>query len=528
MAEQSATSKSNTTVRLRDGGWWVLAATMTGSAMVSINSSALNVALDAIQREFNTSGTGLVWVVNVYLLALAAFLLIGGALGDRFGRNRIFAIGGVIFTVASIACALAPNIGLLIAARAAQGFGGALLLPGSLAIITATIRASDRSRAIGYWSVASALSTILGPVLGGFLAQADLWRWIFLISLPLALIIAFALRKVPETKDENAPRQLDYLGASVLALSLMIVTFGALQLGEVSRLNTRALVAIGLIIVGIALMFAFVWIERRSDHPMVNLDLFKSQNFSAANVMTAFIYAGLGGLLVFLPLNLIQIQGYAESAAGFATLPVSLLLAILSPMMGWLLGKVGPRLLLTVGPAVAGIGFFLLGLPGVTEGAQDYWTTFFPGLIGVGLGIGIMVAPLTTTVMSSVSESASGTASGINNAVTRTAQSLATGILGAVLLFVFSTALLQRTDDLELPEQTRTSLEQEANKLGNTPVPQGLAGETESAVETAINRAFVDAFRMIAMTAAALAWISAGMSMLLIDPGKINLDDEAS
>lgn len=505
-------------VTLRAGGVWVLAATILGSSMVWIESSALNVALDAIQQALGATATQLIWIVNIYLLLLAAFILISGALGDRYGRKRVFALGIAVFTVASVACGLAPSTTFLIGARAVQGLGGALMVPGSLAIITASIAEQDRGRAIGIWSSASAVTTLIGPVLGGFLASAGLWRGVFFLTVPIAAIVFLTLPKVPESRDEHAPRELDYAGALVLALGLGALTYGALQLGEVSGLNTRAWIALGAIVGGLALMGLFVWIEQRSDHPMMPLSLFTSQTFTGTNAMTACLYAGLAGALLFVPLNLIQVQGYSATLAGLATLTTSVLLAVLSPWAGGQLQRWGPRVMLTIGPVVAGAGFALLALPGVTGGPREYWLSFFPGLAVLGIGMGITVAPLTTTVMSAVSSEQSGVASGVNNAVTRTAQALATGLLGAVIIFFFSSALTSQIAQLQLPPDVQAQLQQNAAQLGNTPVPDGVDPQTQMAIQDAIKQAFVRGFRIVTIIAALLAWLSAALSWWLIEP----------
>ena len=505
-------------VSLSAGGIWVLVATIVGSSLVWIESSALNVALDAIQQALQASGSQLIWIVNIYLLFLAAFILISGSLGDRFGRKKVFAIGVGVFTLASVACGVAPSIELLIVARAVQGFGGALMVPGSLAIITASIADEDRGRAIGIWSASSAVTTLIGPVLGGFLASAGWWRAIFFISIPLALVIFLVLPKVPESRNRNASEQLDYLGAIVLAAGIGLLTFGALQLGEVTTFSFKTYLAIGSLVLGMITLVGFIWLERHSSHPMLDLDLFRSRTFSGANAMTACLYAGLGGALLFVPLNLIQVQGYTPTMAGLATLTTTLSLAVLSPFAGSWVQRIGPRILLTVGPAIAGIGFALLGWPSVTAGPSAYWTSFFPGLLVLGLGMGITVAPLTTTVMSAAPDEKSGVASGINNAVTRTAQALATGLLGALMLFIFSTTLTPRLEQVDLPADTRSELQAAAPQLGNITIPEQLQADTQTAVDTAIKRSFVQGFRWVVGAAAVLAWLSALLSWLMIDP----------
>src|SRR5690348_8364901 len=395
--------------RQRSTETWTLVATILASSMAFIDGTALNVALPALQKELHADGAQLLWIVNAYLLTLAALILLGGSLGDHYGRKRIFGLGIVIFALASLACGLAPTIGFLLIMRIIQGIGGALMVPGSLAIIEAIFREDRRGQGIGLWSSFSTLTTIMGPAIGGVLAGAGLWRFVFFINLPLAAVSLFALTRVPETRDEEAPRQLDYPGVALVAVGLGLLTFGAIQFGAATRSAAQTTGAIVAIVAGIAALVAFVFVEARSTHPLVRLDLFRSRVFTGTNVMCVFLYGALSGALFFLPLNLIQIQGYSATIAGFALLPFSIFLAILSPIMGRLVDRVGPRIPLTVGPIIVALGFILLSLPGITAGPSAYWYTYFPGSILLGLGMGITVTPLTTAVMGSVAASHAGT-----------------------------------------------------------------------------------------------------------------------
>lgn len=500
-------------------GRWTLIATILASSMAFIDGSALNVALPVIQEALDATGADLLWIINAYLLMLASFILIGGSLGDHYGRKRIFRIGIIIFSAASLVCGLAPTTGILIIARAIQGIGGALMVPGSLAIISATFAPQERGKAIGIWSSASTITNVGGPILGGFLASAGLWRFVFFINLPLAILSLYALSFAPETKDETAPRQLDFAGAVAIVLSLAGLTYGLVTLGDlgIEAGIQDPLVLLGLL-VGVLSLIAFVFIEARSDHPMVNLEVFRSRTFSGANVMTGFLYGALSGALIFLPINLIGVQGYEASSAGFTMLPVGILLTLLSPWAGGLLDRYGPRPPLIVGPLIVGLGFFLISLVGITNGPTDYFTSFFPGILGIGLGMGITVAPLTGTVMGAVDSSHSGIASGINNAVTRSAQVLVTALVGAIVLVIFAATLKTELLPLNLAEEARQQIEASAGNLINTVIPDTLDELNQEAVTSAVKISFVQTFQTIVRICAVLCLLSATMAAIIIEP----------
>ena len=521
---------------------WTLVGTILASSMAFIDSSALNVVLSNLQSDFGASGAQLLWIVNAYLLMLAALILTGGALGDRFGRKRIFSMGIALFAVASLACGLAPTIELLLAGRVIQGIGGALMVPGSLAIITATFKRRRRGWAIGIWSAASTLTTMAGPAIGGVFASLGVWRLVFFINVPLAVVALFALMHVPETRDETATGHFDVAGTLLVVLGLFGVTFGAIGLGNRSGAEGANPVDVLSLVGGVIALALFIVVEMRSAHPMMPLSIFRSRTFVGTNVMCVFLYGALSGTLFFFPLNLIQIQGYNPALAGLANLPFSIVLAILSPMMGRLADRVGPRVLLTVGPSVVALGFILLALPGITSGPVAYWWTYFPGILVIGVGMGITVAPLTTAVMSSAPSEHSGLASGVNNAVTRSAQVLALAILGAVAIFTFSSALQTRADTLPLSPQQRATLVADAGKLGETPPPPGLDQQAASQVTAAVQESFVNTFRLLSIISAGMALLSAALAWLLVgsqrqiqqeatseqDPAKRSLADSSA
>jgi EmrB/QacA subfamily drug resistance transporter len=490
---------------------WTLAATILGSSMAFIDGTVVNVALPALQTNLNATVTDVQWVVEAYTLFLAALLLLGGSLGDRLGRKKIYAIGVAVFALASIWCGLAPNIQQLIIARSAQGIGGALLVPGSLAIISATFAADERGKAIGTWSGATAITTALGPLLGGWLIEHVSWRAVFFLNVPLALVvIALVFLFVPESRDQEDEGKLDFAGAILATLALGGVVFGLI---ESSRLGFRNGVVIATIVVGLMLTAAFAIVETRVRNPMMPLQLFRSRNFAGANLLTLFLYAALAGTLFFLPLNLIQVQRYSPTAAGAATLPFILVMFGLSRWSGGLVKRYGSRLPLVIGPIVAGIGFALFIRGGV---GSSYWTTFFPAIVVLGLGMAIAVAPLTTTVMNSVKENRAGIASGINNAMSRAAGLLAIAVLGLIMFHVFNTCLDRRLNQIAIAPAFRQAIDEQRIKLAAIELPGTADAATRNAVKSTIDECFVVGFRRVMLTGAALAFASSIVAWLII------------
>ena len=406
-------------------GRFVVAATVAGSAVAMITQTVVNVALPDIASGLGTGTLGAQWVVNSYMLALASGILIGGALGDRFGRRRIFLLGTSVFAAASVAAAAAPTLPVLLGARAVMGIGGALLTPGSLAILEASFHPTDRSAAIGAWSGLGGVAAAIGPLLGGFLLDVAGWRVLFLVNLPVCLLaIVLAVGRVPESRDvEAATHRLDLAGTLTGAVGLAGLTYGLIALGD--GVDPAVVVAL---VVGAAALVAFLVVERRVDGPLVPLGMFADRVFTVANLLTFVVYAALGGVFFLLVVFLRQVLGYSGLAAGAATLPITLLMLVGSSWSGRLAARHGPRLQLTVGPAllaVAMVGYGLLG-PGA-----DYLTDVLPWVLLFGVGLTTMVAPVTATVLAAADERRAGVASGINNAVARTAGLLAVSVLPA-------------------------------------------------------------------------------------------------
>jgi EmrB/QacA subfamily drug resistance transporter len=486
---------------------WVLVAAVLGSSMVFIDGTALSVALPAMQSALGATGSDLLWVTNGFSLPLAALLLLGGGLGDCYGRRRVFALGIMIFTVASLACGLAPSVGTLVAARVVQGVGGALMVPGALALVSTFFEPVERGRAIGTWSAASVLATAIGPVLGGLLARLGLWRWVFFINLPLAaaaVVVLFA--RVPADPKPSRTGRVDGWGAFTITIGLAGINYGLVQWSKSGVHDARVLPAL---ITGLASLVVFVVLQQRLAQPLLPLDIFKSRTLSAASLLSLLFYMAFHGMLFFLPLNLIQVQGYDPALAGLAQLPLMALLIALSRYAGGLVDRHGPRRPLMIGTLVAGFGFWWFSLPGLTAGPGRFTTTFLPGLVLLGIGLGFTAAPLSTTVMDSLSADRLGLASGINSTVTRLAGVLAIAILGPVALFSFGKSLDAVAVAAGLPAPVRAHLANEAPKLAEARSPADLSPGTRIAVEKLIKLSFVDTFDRIARLTAVLSWLAA-------------------
>lgn len=502
-------------------GWskpWVLAATILGSSMAFIDGSVVNIALPAMQSDLAASVVQMQWVVNAYLLMLGALILVGGAAGDRFGRRRTFVLGIAVFTLASVACGLATGATMLMAARVVQGLGGALLVPSSLAIISAAFDEHERGRAIGTWAAFSALTTALGPVLGGWVVDALSWRVIFFINVPLALVtLVIVVRRVPESRGTTDGGGVDWLGGVLATAGLGAIAYGLTGAAEYAWTDPAVL---GPLIGGVLLLAVFLMVEARAAAPMMPLGLFRSRIFSGANGMTLLLYFALSGALFFLPFNLIELQGYSAAAAGAAFLPFTLVMGGLSRWSGGLLDRLGARPLLTVGPAVAAVGLALLAAPGI---GGSYWATFFPAMLALGIGMGISVAPLTTTVMGAVAQTHAGAASGINNAIARLGGMLAVALLGAIAVGIFGATLHARLAGLPVSPEVRAALDGQVSRLAEARVPPGVGGAMEQTLARVLDTASLTSFRAVMLIAAALALASALCAWLTLrgDPRRV-------
>jgi EmrB/QacA subfamily drug resistance transporter len=483
--------------------------------MAFIDANAVYVALPSIQRELRANAAALQWVVEGYSLFLSALILIGGSLGDSFGRRRIFVTGIVIFACASLACAASRSILELDVARAIQGIGGALATPGSLSLISANFSGAERGRAIGTWSGFAAITAALGPLLGGWLAQEASWRYVFLINLPLALFIVVACAfRVPESRDETADRSVDAIGASLATLGLGALTFGLIRLQE----RASDFAGIASVLGGAVLFVAFLMWERRADEPMVHLSVFRNVTFSGANAYTFLLYAALGGSLFFVPFDLQNVQGYSPTAAGAAMLPFIIIMFSMSRWSGGLVGSLGARIPLVTGAIVAGLGFLAYARAGI---GGSYWTTFFPAAVVLGLGGALFVAPLTTTVMGAIGPEHAGIASGINNAVARIAGLLAIAALGIVLSVAFYREFDRGVRPLHLSPGTRAVLARERGALGTGKPLVSLDERDRSRVNALIGSSYTAGFANVMFVSAALSFISALIAALTIPPGPV-------
>src|SRR5579871_79371 len=475
-----------------------LAATIVGSSMAFLDGSVVNIALPAIQQRLHSDAAATQWIVNAYLLLLSALVLIGGSAADLYGRRRIFVLGVIIFTAASIACGLSPNIDTLIVNRAVQGVGAALLTPASLAMLGAAFDEHERSRAIGIWAGAGALMMAAGQPLGGWLVDQVSWRAIFLLNVPLAIVAAALARRFACESNDPHAKQLDWSGAVTVAIGLAMITWGLSAIPAAGFRDNTVLVALG---AGIACLALFVAIEARlHEWAMMPLSLYRSWNFSATNALTLLLYFALGGALYYLPFGLIRLGGYSATQAGAALLPFALIMGFGASFAGTLTDRLGPRSLLTIGPIIAACGLAMLA---VVDLKRPFWVGVFPSIVLLGIGTSITVPPLTSTVMAAAGTVRAGIASGVNNAVARIAGLLAVAALGAVLFASFSYHLvgpvtLQANDTLNAVMSGRS----------------GVSGEVVTAFERAL--------RTIMLAAASCAALAGLVGWLGIEPSQVH------
>jgi EmrB/QacA subfamily drug resistance transporter len=487
---------------------WILVATILGSSMTFIDATVVNVALPALQADLHATITDVQWVIEAYALFLGALILVGGSMGDQFGRKRVFLFGVIFFTLASALCGLAGSPGTLIIGRALQGIGAAFLVPGSLAIISATFDDRERGRAIGTWSGFSAITSAIGPVSGGWLVEHVSWRAVFFLNVPLAIIVlVLTLRFMTESRDPSRTTRIDWSGAALAILGLGGIVFGLLEWPPLGPRHPLVLAALAIGAFSLALLFI---VEQRVENPMLPLALFRSRTFTLANLLTLLLYAALSMVLFLVPLNLIQVQHYTATAAGAALLPFPVIMFALSRWSGGLVARTGSRLPLTVGPAIAAIGLAFYARPGI---GGSYWMTFFPAVVVLGFGMAITVAPLTTTVMGAVDARHAGVASGVNNAVARVAGLVAIAVFGVVLAQTFEAQVRPRLETLALAGSAQSDIDLELANMAGADMSRlpSLSPAQRVLVRTIIDEGFLFAFRVVMICAAGLALAAAAV-----------------
>ena len=495
---------------------WVIAAASLGSGMAFLDSTVVNVALPAVQADLRASAREAQWVYGAYALVLAALVLIGGSLGDRYGRRRVFVLGAAIFAATSTWCALAPGSGQLVAARAVQGIGGALLVPASLAIVGASFEGRLRAKAIGLWGALSGTAMAGGPLLGGWLVEEVSWRAAFLITPAMAVVaILIALRHVPESSDPEA-RRLDLVGAVLATSGLGGLVYGLIESSASGFANPVVLTTL---LLGAVALLAFVFVERRGKNPMVPPSLFRSRDFTGANLVTLLFYMSLTGSLYFVPFLMMQVHGYSAFVTGSVFLPFVAMALLLGRLSGRICARFGAKVPLVVSSLAAAVGFVLFALPGVEHGS--YWTSFFPAMVVQGFGMALIITPLTTVALGSVDGEHSGVASGVNNAMARVAGLLAVAVLGLFAYGAFSATLDARLEAMDLPGGVRSHLETAKADLAAAEAPEGVDAGTAAQIERAIDESFVAGFRAVMAVSAGLALASALAAAVLVGDGRV-------
>lgn len=491
---------------------WVIATTSLGSGMAFLDSAVMNVALPAVQMDLDVSARDVQWVFGAFAVVLAAFLLLGGTLGDHYGRRRIFVLGATIFAAASVWCALAPGTGQLIAARAVQGAGGALLVPASLAIVGASFEGRQRAKAIGLWGALSSLAMAVGPVLGGWLVEDVSWRVAFLITPAMAFVaIPIALRHVPESRDPEA-HKLDLIGAAIATIALAGLVYGLI---ESSASGFASPVVLAGLLLGVFALLTFVFVERHERDPMLPPSLFRSRNFDGANLVTLLFYMSLTGSLYYVPFLMMQVHGFSAFVTGSVFLPFVAMALLLGRLSGYILTHFGVKMPLVAASLVAALGYAQFAMPGVEHGS--YWSFFFPAMVVQGFAMALVITPLTTVALGSVDSEHSGLASGVNNVAARLAAPLAVAMLSVFLYGVFSTSLDARLDSMNLPREVRSEMEAAKAHLGAAEAPEGVNTRTATHIERAIDESFVAGFRAVMLVCVGLALASALAAILLVD-----------
>ena len=490
---------------------WVIAATGLGSGMAFLDSTVVNVSLPAVQANFGATLQDVQWVYGAYALVLTALLLVGGSLGDHYGRRRVFSLGVALFAASSLWCALASSPEQLIAARATQGLGGAMMVPGSLAILGASFEETLRAKAIGTWAALSGTAMAVGPVLGGWLVENISWRAAFLINVPLAIVtLLIVFRHVPESRDPEAAR-LDFGGALLATAGLGALVYGLIRSPSVGLWDASVLAPLA---VGLLSLAAFVFVESKSKKAMMPLSLFRSRDFDGVSLFTLLFYMSLTGSLYFLPFLLIQVHGYSALVAGSVFLPFVAMAFVLGYLSGRIVTRFGVRLPLIVASLALAVGFLLFALPGANHHGS-YWTSFFPAMVVQGFGMALVIAPLTTVALNSVEGPHSGLASGVNNAVCRAGGLLAVAVLGSVISAGFSAHRDTRMEAIEVSQEVKEAVAAEKVKLGAAEAPEDVSADTAVRIEGAMAESFVAGFRLVMVMGVGLALASALVALVI-------------
>ena len=498
-------------------GFWVLLVAILGSSMAFIDSTAVNTILPVLQRELNASITQTQWIIEGYALFISSLILLGGALGDKFGRKKIFIIGLLVFSLSSIACGFSIGTKQLIFARAFQGVGGALLVPGSLAIINTSFNSESRGRALGVWSALSGATTGLGPVLGGWLAENMSWRLIFFINIPIALIVlAVLIFKVTEDKPHSA-KKLDVLGSFLISAGLGFFIFGLI---ESSNHHFLSFHVIGTIFIALILMSFFVYYENRIENPILPLSIFNSKTFTGSNIVSFLFWAAWNAAIFFIPFGFIQLHGYTATEVAMGFLPAILMIFIAAPISGVLINKIGVRLPLMIGTFVISVAYFLFAFPGLSTTYINNW--LLP-IILMGLGIGIAISPMVSAVMGSIDKTYSGLGSGINNTVGRVAGLFAIAVLGVIAINSFNFGLDKLIHEIPLDMESRAFIDSEKIKLAGAQVPEWLPYDITTKLTLSIKQAFLSSFRIVMILNAILAFAGTVVAYFMIDDKKIDL-----
>jgi EmrB/QacA subfamily drug resistance transporter len=487
---------------------WTLVASILASSLTFIDGTAVNVALPALQAHLGATITDVQWVIEAYTLLYGSLILVGGSIGDQLGRKRVFLVGVYLFAIASVLCGLAPTPALLIAARAFQGVGAALLAPGSLALVSAAFDDKERGRAIGTWSGVSAITTAIGPVVGGWLIEHWSWRAVFFLNVPLAVIVVWlSVLHVDESRDPERSGALDWRGAALTVVGLSGLVYGLLTWPALGGGHLRTS---GAIAIGIFALTVFLLVERRVANPMLPLGLFKISAFSLTNLLTFLLYGALSTMLFVVPLVMIQVGGYTATEAGASLLPFTIILFLMSRWAGGLVDRVGHRIPLTAGPAVAAVGLALFALLVHARGGS-YWLDFFLPMVVLATGMGITVAPLTTTVMTAAGRTHAGVASGVNNAVARIGGLVAIAMLGVVLARSFESRVTPRLAQMPLSAESRQNVTRELPKMAGMKLDSipALTPAERPAVHAAVDDSFVSAYRVVMLIVAGLALAAA-------------------